>query len=542
MNRDSSFTRKVIYATCIALLLYPLYYLGQPATRDSEGGRLAQFRAKQGLAQSQLGDIDPASETMRLATLGLRGVAVTLLWEKANEFKMKKDWENLSATVQQIIKLQPNFISVWEFQGHNLAYNVSVEFDDYRHRYEWVRRGTEFLVQGQQYNRDEPGLLWYVGWVVGQKFGRADEHKQFRRMFAVDEDFHRMFKEEGDIAVDSPDARGPDGRPDNWLVSRLWFDKGIAAIRKGKSLRRKSPLVYYSTTYMQRINHATMIEEEGTLDEKAQFAWQRAFEDWMRFGDVQVPSTWGHNVRLNDLARLETERDEIAATLDELVPGVRASLLESRRATLSPEESEALTVPELKRTPAHHMAAYAAQQKLIISHLEVAAKASEQNRDRAQEIAKRLVELEEVYIVHTRRYRDQVNYPYWLERCTIEQTRDAIDARRHLYLAEEFNEKSDVDSALKEYELAWEKWADLIDKFPSLMSEETVTNLDTPMKKYMLLLNTLDQELPENFRLREIWQRQQQMQQQRSAPPPAADPSVLGTPNREPLPDESPKP
>jgi hypothetical protein len=106
---------------------------------------LAQLRTQYNLGQSDLGEIDPASEAMKLATMGLRPVAVITLWEKANEYKMKEDWDNLSATLNQIIKLQPNFITVWEFQSHNLAYNVSVEFDDYRQRYHWVKRGISFL-------------------------------------------------------------------------------------------------------------------------------------------------------------------------------------------------------------------------------------------------------------------------------------------------------------------------------------------------------------------------------------------------------------
>ena len=100
-------------------------------------------------AQVNLGEVDPASETIKLATLGLRGVAVNLLWEKANYYKKAEDWTNLTATLEQLAKLQPNFITFWKFQAWNLTYNVSVEFDDYRDRYYYVRRGIEFL-QGRR--------------------------------------------------------------------------------------------------------------------------------------------------------------------------------------------------------------------------------------------------------------------------------------------------------------------------------------------------------------------------------------------------------
>ena len=132
---------------------------------------------------------------MKLATLGMRGVAATILWSKANDYKKKENWEGLVAVVNQMAKLQPNFLSVWEFQSHNLTYNTSVEMDDYRFRYLWVKKGIEFLIQGTHYNRREPKLFWTVGWYTGQKINRADESKQFRRLFKNDQDFHKVHSE-----------------------------------------------------------------------------------------------------------------------------------------------------------------------------------------------------------------------------------------------------------------------------------------------------------------------------------------------------------
>jgi hypothetical protein len=181
MIKNASFRRKVIYLAAMIPILAALAYLGLPATgkvgdkNHRAGGKLARLRATHELSQASLGEIDPASETMKLATLGLRPVAANLLWDKANEYKKIQAWDALSATLNQISKLQPNFITVWEFQAHNLSYNVSVEFDDYRQRYHWVKKGIEFLLVGAQYNKKEPKLPWNLGWFTGQKIGRADE-------------------------------------------------------------------------------------------------------------------------------------------------------------------------------------------------------------------------------------------------------------------------------------------------------------------------------------------------------------------------------
>ncbi len=139
MNQRQRFIRKIVYACVIAALLLPAV-VAQPAGKRPRptAARLAKCAPNTTSARPQLGEIDPASETIKLATLGMRGVAANLLWQKANDYRKTEDWVNLSATLEQIAKLQPNFVSVWIFQGWNLSYNISVEFDDYHDRYYWV--------------------------------------------------------------------------------------------------------------------------------------------------------------------------------------------------------------------------------------------------------------------------------------------------------------------------------------------------------------------------------------------------------------------
>ena len=93
MSRNRSFRRKIIYLIAIGLLLPVLYWLGHPEAQSTEdakgslGGKLAQIRSEQKLSQAQLGQIDPTSETIKLATFGLRPIAANLLWARANDYK-----------------------------------------------------------------------------------------------------------------------------------------------------------------------------------------------------------------------------------------------------------------------------------------------------------------------------------------------------------------------------------------------------------------------------------------------------------------------
>ena len=88
---NNTFARKIIYIALIGILLIPLSLISRPASRaalvggDDEAGnkslaKLAQLRDKYELSQAKMMEIDPASETMKLASLGLRGVAVNMLW------------------------------------------------------------------------------------------------------------------------------------------------------------------------------------------------------------------------------------------------------------------------------------------------------------------------------------------------------------------------------------------------------------------------------------------------------------------------------
>ena len=275
MNRTSNFKRKLIYIAVLLAMLIPLYKLGQPSSgQGTGGGELSKLRHKYNISESDLGEISPASETMKLATLGLRGVAATLLWNRAHEYRVLHEWDRLKATLNNIALLQPHFEKVWEHQAHNLAYNVSTEFDDYRQRYEMVREGTEFLSRGVRQNREAPRLIWYTGWFYGSKMGMSDEKRQFRRLFSDDQVLHDSLMSQN-IAVDSPEARGPLGKPDNWLVGRLWLYYGYDLVdSSGVRINRQTPLNFFETGPKWRMKYAEAIESEGILDDRAQNAWQ----------------------------------------------------------------------------------------------------------------------------------------------------------------------------------------------------------------------------------------------------------------------------
>jgi hypothetical protein len=513
MNRKA-FYRKVAYYAAIAVLLLPLFWLGQPrvvvvqddgSKREIKGGRLSDLRQEYDLAQSELGEIDPASETMRLATLGMNGVASNVLWHKAIEYHKKKDWSNFMASVNQIIKLQPNFIKVWEFQAHNVSYNTSVEFDDYKYRYAWVKRGIEFLIDGARYNEDEPRLLAFTGHFFGQKLGRADEATQFRRLFATDKDFHAEFQH----MVDVDDAIGQAGFPDNWLVSRQWYlrAQNVVDSRPDRPLRGESPLIFHSHPPKSRINYAVFNEKDGYHGERARKDWERALREWAQeYGSRQISTSFGHTLRLNERETVLADVDRLKRELEKTAGVTFSQVEQQKKDALSPEHRAALEIPAEKRTEGQHRLYFEAMAQIQVKPDDVAAQAPTDKRREADRLVA-VINDRELLAERIDRYRSIVNYDYWKTRCEVEMTQLADQARQLVHDADEKREQAILvgpQGAKELYEQAWTAWAELFEKYPSLKDDIMAEELVPPIRRYEDVLNQLDEKLPEDFILREV--------------------------------------
>ncbi|HEX4144887.1 MAG TPA: hypothetical protein VHY91_15390 [Pirellulales bacterium] len=490
MNRRRSLWHKVAYASAIVVLLLPLSYLSQPRTTESPGGKLAQLRDEYGLSQADLGEIDPTSEALKLVTLGMRGPAANIMWQKANEYKKTEDWMAFSAALEQIIRLQPNFINVWRFQAWNLSYNISVEFDDFRDRYDWVMKGINFIIGGTRYNKNEPRLLYDVGWFIAQKIGRADEHLQYRKLFKEDDDFNG--------------SRKPADR-DNWLVGREWFLKAQEAVDKlGMPIKGITPLVFHSYPSMALIDYTEAIEDEGTFGEVAKNSWRKSQQSWQQFGDREVPTTYNISIRLNDYERTREKAHESVEELDALLPGLRDRLREERIAAFSAEDRQIWDLPADKRDPTQSQRAMELEGDLRLTHLDVAQHADTGNKLEALRLADAATHDEWLAGVIDR-YRDIVNFNYWRLHCEVEQTPDALAARKAIYDGDHAFHASDLDTAKKQYDEGLAKWRAVLDAYPALLKETIVVDeLVDVIDEYRKLLDQLDIEFPQDFVLQDI--------------------------------------
>jgi hypothetical protein len=353
--------RLVIHLVVLAILGLLLYNIGKPAkvivqsggdVRLDPGGVLAQMRNKEGLTESQIGEIDPASNTIKLATFGLRGVAIALLWHRSQEYQKRLDWNNVIASSNQLVFLEPHFTTIWEFLGWNLSYNASAEFDDYRERYRWVIRGVDFLTRGVEFNRQAPKLCKATGWTISQKIGIADENQQYRRLLREDEEFGLRHN-----------CQLPSDR-DNWILGRRWYHQGEDLVLRGVSIGNESDFLFFSNSRLNLFNYAKWKRKDGIFGEEAIRAWENALVEWLEFAQKDLSTAIPEDGSLRMRPGVKAKRTSLETT--DLIREEAKNLLKELNAF----------VPDLKRNLCidrwKQLAETKGQQGTLLSALETA--------------------------------------------------------------------------------------------------------------------------------------------------------------------------
>ena len=509
MNQRRLFQRKIVFFAIICALLFPLFALSQPATTKSAGGQLAKLRKEYKLSEADLGQIDPTSVSMKLATFGLQGAATNLLWSRAIRYKEREDWTNFDATLEQITKLQPHFIEVWDFQGHNVAFNISVEFDDYRDKYRQVIKGFNLLKKGIRYNEKEARLLRRLANYIGLKIGRSDEKKYYRPMFAADRDYHAPPRDQNPLTGTRYEDR-PENVTDNWLISKWWYQQAENLIDSGiAAMSTMNPFLVHSEPPMQQMQYARALEEEGQFDEEMRNAWKQASREWLAYGLRPILTSLGFEVKLEDVERLKEERDQAYEDLMAIEPGLLEKLRKQRIAELPEEERAALDKKPAERNTEETKLASEAQKKTKVTLNDIAEAVEVKQRSKATKLVKKYFDLAARYRVANQYKNQTINYGYWKNRAETEQTEELLRVRKLLYDADKSFTDSDIPTSEKQYREAFGLWREILDTHPELLEEETfVEDLKEDIDRYRELMAQINEDrsgnLPEDFPLLDV--------------------------------------
>jgi hypothetical protein len=114
---------------------------------------------------------------------GFRGLIANALWIRATELQEDGKYFEMVQLADWITKLEPNLTAVWVHLAWNMAYNISVKFNDPQDRWLWVKRGTELLRdEALKYNPKEPNLYRELAWFFQHKMGHFldDAHQTYK--------------------------------------------------------------------------------------------------------------------------------------------------------------------------------------------------------------------------------------------------------------------------------------------------------------------------------------------------------------------------
>jgi hypothetical protein len=442
----SNQSKKIIYGLIIVLLFGAMFPYGL---------WLSDEKRKKDLGEATIGQIDTGSFMMKLFLLGgFRGIVANYLWMRAEENKRDHDWDRLKANVDLITKLQPHFLSIWTFQGWNLAYNVSVEWDAPEDKYEWIKQGIKFVQQGVEHNRRSPDLIWDTAWFYYHKLGFSDESIILRRLFRDDEeeDFKTYKDPESGINV---------VKQDNFQLGYGWFSRAVSLVDEGASrltsgtVENIQPVQYVDPTPQRKgrpddiaframpshaqTHYAAALEKmstagvEATFGEVAKNEWQRSLNEWVKFGkhEFQSPNVVPRNGQfIPDKIHIDDR-----------------------------------TIPEKFNSK----------------------------------------DLNDNQKYWADRWASQMNYPYWKERCMAEMTQKGVEARQLFYEGTKAYKTGDFTQAGAKFKEGLAIWKDNLKDFP-VYRDDDLNKKDTGLivKRCVRVLQQLGEKIPDDLPFKEL--------------------------------------
>lgn len=122
-----------------------------------------------------------------LALGAFRGLVVDYLWLRS--INLRERGRNFEARqlAEQIGRLQPRLWEVWEYLGHDLAYNVTATVEDPAARWRWIQNGIQLLRdEGIRLNPEAPSLYYMLTRIYLDKVGSTsdDHHLYFKERHA----------------------------------------------------------------------------------------------------------------------------------------------------------------------------------------------------------------------------------------------------------------------------------------------------------------------------------------------------------------------
>jgi hypothetical protein len=439
MSGLTNMQRKIVFALGILFLFVAMYpykaFLHAEATRRD-------------LGEATIGDVDTGSFMLKLALLGgARGIAANVLWMKAQELQRAQDWDKMRSTVNLITKLQPHFLQIWTYQSWNLAYNVSVEWDAPEDKYEWIKQGIKFVRDGVSKNRTSPDLISDTAWYYYHKLGFSDESIILRRLFR--DDIDESFKQ-------SPMDRSLIFN-DNFQLAHDWYASALALADQGAKMLISGTNDTDKTPKKDQVERFDAPPQRKSADDLT-FRAMPAHAQTRYAAGLEKESMVGIPAQFGDVAK-----NEWAKALKEWVNyGLYTysnpnDIIENGKSIKQQIRIDDWTHPE-KHSAMHPNVLHWAE-----------------------------------------RWAEQMNYPYWKDRCAAEMEDDGVNARRLFYEGTKAYKNADFPTAVQKFQDGLKLWDDLLKRHRPYRDDQ-LNQKDTGLivKRYARACQQLGIDMPKD--------------------------------------------
>lgn len=133
--------------------------------------RLDSMPEKQELAATNpFGKLPPAqymAEYVGSMLLGgMRAVAIDYLWIQYMKAEKARNYVEVNAILEILLRLQPNFAEIWQHLAWAKAYNIAAQQESEDERWLWVRSALEDSDQSIRRNPSSEKLLFHKGYML----------------------------------------------------------------------------------------------------------------------------------------------------------------------------------------------------------------------------------------------------------------------------------------------------------------------------------------------------------------------------------------
>ena len=243
------------------------------------------------------------------AALGtFRGLAVDILWARADHLQMEGEFYEAQTLAQWITTLQPRFPKVWWFQSWNMAWNITAATQVPAERWGWVSRGIDLLrSRGIPLNPQAANLYFDLSWIFQNKIGRVGdkEHWYYKARLAGD-----MQEVLGELVG---------GRTTQQAIERFRRISDAAATLE--DLEAQKPDIRQAIDFLTKYGAAA---DEATLRMLGRVMMRLASLDAKVMGDIPLPR--GTNTEL--VRAMQKDREMATLILEHLVPHLQRRVLE----------------------------------------------------------------------------------------------------------------------------------------------------------------------------------------------------------------------